>query len=54
MRQESGQDHASREAARAALHMRDVQAESKEARDGVDNAIAGVRELLSRGEDHGQ
>lgn len=54
MTQDDGQDQASRETTRAALHMRDAQAESQQALDDIDNAIAGVRELLRGGEDRGQ
>lgn len=54
MTQESGHDHAAQEATRAALHLRDAQTESQQALDGIDNAIAGVRELLRRGEDDDQ
>lgn len=54
MTHESGQDHASQEATRAALHMRDAQTEAQQAIDGIDTAIAGVRELLRGGEDDDQ
>lgn len=54
MTQESGQDRASQEAARAALHMRNAQDESKDALADVDNAITGVRELLRGDRDDGQ
>lgn len=41
---------ASEEATRAALHMREVERQSRQALDEIDHAIAEVSKLMDRGE----